>query len=352
MRAYKKWLIGLLIGVIVLAAAVYGYVSNGLSPAAKSNEEVKITIEQGMGSRAISDTLEKQGLIRNADLFLVYLKYRNEGSKFKAGTYAFKPGVSLDQIIDRINRGDTVKEETTRFTIPEGYTLRQIADKLALEGIADRKVFLEAAKNPDAIAPELAQTIPKGAVLKFPMEGYLFPETYEFKKGSTEQDILVRMTQELKSKLEQLPADWETTMKDKRKLTFHEMLTVASLVEREVIADQERPLVAGVIYNRLADEMRLQIDATVQYLFDKPKARLLYKDLELESVYNTYLHSGLPPGPIANPSLASIKAAIYPEPSKFLFYVTKKDGTRTHLFAETFKQHQKNIEISNQLAND
>jgi UPF0755 protein len=137
---------------------------------------------------------------------------------------------------------------------------------------------------------------------------------------------------------------------EEKKMTLHELLTIASLVEREVVIDEERALVAGVIYNRIEDGMMLQIDATVQYSLDKPKERLYEKDLLIDSPYNTYKVEGLPPGPIASPSIASITAALYPEESDYLFYVTKKDGSQSHLFAKTYEEHLKNIEKSKQAA--
>jgi UPF0755 protein len=129
-------------------------------------------------------------------------------------------------------------------------------------------------------------------------------------------------------------------------LTLHQLLTIASLIEREAVLDEERPLIASVIYNRLKIGQPLQIDATIQYLFATPKERLFEKDLQIESPFNTYLHTGLPPGPISDSSFASIKAALYPETSDYFYYVTKKDGSHSHLFAKTFAEHQKNIEKS------
>ncbi|MFD2612631.1 endolytic transglycosylase MltG [Paenibacillus gansuensis] len=351
MRRIQRFI---LLGIIVLAAvgaALFFYAKYQLNPVPAKSKSVQVTVKPGMSTSAISEELERKGLIRSSTVFALYLKYKNEGGKFQAGKYAFTPGATIQDIIERLNKGDTVKADTIRFTVPEGYTLRQIADKLSSEGYVERSSFLAAASRPAEIAPELAAYIPKEAVLKYPMEGYLFPETYEFAKGAKAAEILSRMASELESRLDQLPPDWESVIQA-RGQSLHDILTIASLVEREAIVDLERPIIAGVIYNRLDQKMRLQIDATVQYLLDKPKARLLYKDLKIESVYNTYLHEGLPPGPIASPSLASIKAAVYPEKSKFLFYVTKKDGTNTHFFAETYKQHLKNIEISNKLASE
>jgi UPF0755 protein len=195
----------------------------------------------------------------------------------------------------------------------------------------------------------IAEEIPAEANLRHHLEGYLFPATYELpKKDLTAKGIAETMLKETEKRLAEIP-DWESQL-EARGVTFHELMTIASLVEREVVADQERALVAGVIYNRLDEDMRLEIDATVQYLLDKPKERLLYADLEVESPYNTYRQKGLPPGPISSPSLESIQAALNPEKSDYLFYVTKKDGTQEHLFAKTYKEHLKNIEASKKMA--
>jgi UPF0755 protein len=173
----------------------------------------------------------------------------------------------------------------------------------------------------------------------------MFPETYEMKKGSTEEQIIARMLQETDRKLATLPEGWQDAMEESGK-SLHEIMTIASLIEREVVVDEERALVSSVIYNRLAEPMRLQIDAAVQYALDEPKERLLTKDLEIDSPYNTYKNDGLPPGPIASPSLASIEAALFPAESDYLFYVTKKDGSQTHLFAKTYNEHLRNIDKS------
>jgi UPF0755 protein len=181
------------------------------------------------------------------------------------------------------------------------------------------------------------------------LEGYIFPETYEVPQTSTDEKIVRRMFEELDRKLALLPADWQQQM-EKLGLTFHDIMTIASLIEREVVVDEERALVASVIYNRLNQKYPLQIDATVQYALDAPKERLLYVDLEVDSPYNTYKHAGLPPGPIASPGLKSIEAALYPDTSTYMFYVTKKDGTAEHYFAETYEAHQSNIAKSNENA--
>lgn len=333
--------------IIVIGGAGYGWLQ--MQPTAKSEQAINIPIEQGMGSSKIADLLENEGIIKNSLVFKVYLKTKNEGKSFKAGKYAMTPGMTYDEIIQKLNTGDVIPDEVIRFTIPEGYTVAQMAEKLSTEYGFNKEEFLKLSNDPSAFTSSLTGSIPADAPLLHRLEGYLFPETYELKKGSTEQDVIQRMLDELDKRTKQLPSGWEQQMKNHH-LDFHQLMTVASLIEREVVVDSERGLVAGVIYNRLEKGMPLQIDATIQYLFDKPKDRLFNKDLKIESPYNTYLHDGLPPGPIASPSLASIEAALYPTPSKYLYYVTKKDGTQTHLFAETYQEHLANIKKSKETA--
>lgn len=347
----KRWVINLwvslsLLGLMLLVAGgVLFYIWNNLQPT-KSGEVKQITINPGMSANAVADMLEQNGIIKNGFVFSYYLKLKDEGTRFQAGMYELSPGMENDAIIAKLNAGDTVAEETIRFTIPEGFTLLQIAEKLSSEGIVDKAKFLELAEKDQAWGDaEAVRDIPEEADLHKRLEGYLFPETYEMKKESTEEDIMIRMLTETDRKLGGLPDDWQTVLESSGK-TLHDILTIASLVEREVVVDEERAIVAGVIYNRLAYPMRLQIDATVQYALDAPKQRLSLADLEIDSPYNTYKIDGLPPGPIASPSLASIQAALYPADTDYLFYVTKKDGSQTHLFAKTFEEHQRNIQLS------
>ncbi|WP_245585937.1 endolytic transglycosylase MltG [Paenibacillus pinihumi] len=336
------WVIITLLGLILLAAAgAAGYVWNGLRPAAAGDTKL-VTIPKGSSPFKVAEVLEKEGIIRNAFLFKYYLRYKNEGSQFQAGSYELAPGMEPESIIAKLNSGDTAKEETVQFTIPEGYTVLQIADKLSAEGLVDKQQFLELAESKEMMSYSAeAALIEPMPDMHHLLEGYMFPETYEMKKGSTAKEIMIRMLQEMDRKLAKLPEEWDTVL-EQRKLNFHQMLTIASLIEREVVNDDERPIVAGVIYNRLKQGMKLQIDATVQYMLDKPKERLLIKDTEIKGPYNTYLISGLPPGPISSPSLASIEAALYPQENDYLYYVTKKDGTSAHYFGKTYNEHLKN----------
>ncbi|SEO13318.1 UPF0755 protein [Paenibacillus sophorae] len=348
MKSVIRNLLIVLLLLIAMAGAGIWYIWNGMKPVEPSGPAVNITIEKGMGSSEIADLLESKGIIRSALLFKGYLKWTNEGSQFKAGTYSAAPGATYDNLITRLNAGDVVKKETVVFTIPEGYTAKQIADRLAQAWGKDASLFLSLMDTGAELKETDILSIPQEKDIRHRLEGYMFPETYELVKDSTPQQIVEKMMEELQKKLDSIP-DWQTRLKA-RGLTLHELLTVASLVEREVVVDSERPLVAGVIYNRLNKGQKLEIDATVQYLFAQPKERLLYKDLEIKSPYNTYRNTGLPPGPICSPGLASIKAALEPEASDYYYYVTKKDGSQAHLFAKTYKEHLANIKKSQEAA--
>jgi len=346
------WKINLAIALIIflfalgLVGGVAAVVANGLAPM-KAGEERKVEIRDGMGTAQIAELLEEEGIIRSARVFRYYVRFKGEGTRFQAGTYLLRPGMELDELIAKFNRGDVVQPEMIRFTIPEGWTVEQIAADLAAKGYVDEQKFLELANRPEAFAGTRADAVPDDGRIRYRLEGYLFPETYAMPEGISEEEIIRRMLAELDRKLGGLPDGWEQRLEE-LDLDFHRLLTVASIIEREVAVDEERPIVAGVIYNRLKAGMNLEVDATVQYALGEQKERLLYEDLDVDSPYNTYANPGMPPGPIANPGIRSIEAALYPEESRYLFYVTKKDGTQEHYFAETFAQHQANIRKSNE----
>jgi UPF0755 protein len=213
-------------------------------------------------------------------------------------------------------------------TFPEGYTLKKIAARLKEKGlIQDEKSFLMLTKTQ-------GKSFKAGFPLPANLEGYLFPDTYTFAQGADEKTIV----QTLLSTFERKVAA-KITASGK---PVNETLIKASLIEREAEVEEDRAKIAGVIENRLKKSMRLQIDATVQYALPEHKPRLLFADLKFKSPYNTYLHKGLPPGPICSPGLPSVEAALAPERSSYLFYVAGKDGKK-HLFATTFAEHQRNI---------
>ena len=341
-RAGKLGCLFLIIIVIIVGIVVYGW--RAMQPTAASEQPVAYTLEQGTSSATLANQLEEKGLIRNATAFRLYLKMNSQGSQFKAGDYEFTPGMTYEQIITKLNNAEVIVPKTMKFTIPEGYTVTQIADKLSGEGFVDRAKFMALVDNPSQFKQAREWNVPTGKGILHPLEGYLFPATYNLPIESTEEDVIANMLAGTRTNLNSIK-ELDAKLKV-RKMTLHELLTEASLVEREVVVPQERAEVAGVIDNRLKKNMRLQIDATVQYALGKQKARLLYSDLEIDSPYNTYRNEGLPPGPIANPGIEAIRAALEPKTSEYLYYVTKKDGTGSHLFAKTYQEHLKNIETS------
>lgn len=333
--------------ILLLIASIGAFVYVSMRPVPASDQAVAFEIAEGTGTAGIADRLQEEGLIRSALLYKIYLRIENEGSSFKAGTHELFPGSDYAAITAALNgkAGTDVRRDSVKVTIPEGFTIKQIAERLSETGGWDAKTIRQLTREPEKFADDLPAGVPGNEGFQYALEGYLFPDTYEFSTDATEEDVVRRLVQETGKKLQSIP-DFDNLLKE-RGLTVHELLTVASLVEREAVVDSERPLIAGVIYNRLNDPMKLQIDATVQYALGEQKERLLYSDLEIDSPYNTYKNEGLPPGPIASPSLKSIEAALQPEASDYFFYVTKKDGSGEHLFAETFAEHEQNIEESN-----
>lgn len=344
-RKRSKAPLVLLLIVLLLIASISAFVYASMRPVEASGQPVTLEITEGTGTAEIADRLQEEGLIRSALLYKVYLKTENEGRAFKSGTYQMMPGSDYAAITAVLNgSGEVQREAVVKVTIPEGFTIKQIADRLNEAGGWDAKTIRELAREPEKFADDLPAEIPNDTGITYALEGYLFPDTYEFAADASEEDVVRRLVQETKRKLESI-SDFDSLLEE-RGLSVHELLTLSSLIEREAVVDTERPIIAGVIYNRLNEPMKLQIDATVQYALGEQKARLLYSDLEIDSPYNTYKHEGLPPGPIAAPSLSSIEAALQPETSEYFFYVTKKDGSGEHLFAETFAEHEQNIEKS------
>ena len=319
-----------LAGVIILLGVVMAAVFYGqLGPARPgTDEEEFFLIEQGSTPGEIAAGLEKQGLIKNARVFLTYARLTGNIEKFKAGEYLLKPSLNTPQVIAIIIKGRVV---AVTFTILEGYHLRQIAEVLAREGIVTEEKFWRLVKDGDFEYPFL-KDLPK---TERRLEGYLFPDTYTIPKGMAPAKVLDMMLKRFEQIINKMPPN-ETG------LSLHELVTLASIVEGESMLDKERPLVASVFLNRLDIDMKLDSDATIQYLFDKRKERVLLKDLEIKSPYNTYLNKGLPPGPIGSPGEASLKAVFQPDTSKYFYFVARKDNSGEHVFSRTLQEHNVN----------
>lgn len=272
----------------------------------------------------IGSELQRGGLIDYPRAFALYARIKGAGRDLKAGHYRFRVGQSWGEILGALRSGELV---TVPLTIPEGFTLREIAPRIAeLSGLpADSvRAFLE---NP-ALAEQLGVPGPT-------LEGYLFPETYRFSEG-LEVAAIVR---ELVARYRSFWGPRERALADSLELSEREVVTLASIVEEETRRGEERPRIAGVYLNRLRIGMLLQADPTVQYALGEPKPRLLFRDIDsvADHPYNTYVQPGLPPGPIASPGEASLRAVLEPEEHDFLFFVARPDGS--HVFTRTAREH-------------
>lgn len=319
------------------------YVYHQLQPIhTETEKKVKqVTIPKGSSVMQIADLLEQQGIIKNAGLFSLYAKWQGLAGELKAGDYQLHTAESVQEILQRMSKGD-VYADSIRITIPEGWNVEQIAAFVEQKGLGKKDVFLREINQGAFPEYPFVASIPKQQGRKHRLEGYLFPETYEVPKGATEREIISRMLAQFQKEMK---PEWIDTLK-KRKMSVDDAVTLASIVEREVVVDKERPVVAGVYYNRLRDDWLLQADATVQYVLGKQRDRITYADLKIDNPYNTYKHPGLPPGPIANPGRESLQAVVQPATHDYYFYVTKKDGTQEHYFSKTFAEHKEKNEQS------
>jgi len=313
--------------------------TESLGPTPQAGDVAVITIKQGDGAKDIAERLENAGVIQSSRLFRVLVAFMDIEDELVAGDYEFDKGMTTLTVIGRIHEGITAP---VVVTIPEGLRLEEIGAVLEGKGVVSASDFLAATKKPYDF-PFLAD-LPATAGL----EGYLFPATYGFSRTVTAEDVVRQMLKAFESSV--VPeAQGEVVTGD---LTLHQVITLASIVEREAVKAEERPLIASVFLNRLKVGMALQADPTVQYALgnDKEnvarygywKKELTLADLAVSSPYNTYQNMGLPPGPIACPGLDSIKAVLRPARTNYLFFVAKDDGS--HVFAETLEEHQRNVE--------
>ncbi|MDR1413056.1 MAG: endolytic transglycosylase MltG [Actinomycetes bacterium] len=333
-----------LVLLILLAAAGIGagwwLLFSGNSAGAGS-APVTVTIVEGAGTASIARTLESVGIIDHAIVFRARVRFANADARLRAGQYQLTPGTDYDALIAQLLAGP--KKETVTVTIPEGKTLAQTADIIA------EKLPAASADDFVALASGAAATYVdryswlEGAY-QGSLEGFLFPDTYQFEIDATAQTVIETML----SRFNDVWVGLEPRSADSADFTDAEIVTIASLVEREVAVDEERVLVSSVINNRLNKGMRLQLCSSVQFLLpgkEKSKLRLTNADIATESPYNTYLHEGLPPGPIANPGRDALNAALHPAKTKYLYFVlTGKDGSQT--FAATPAEFSKAKETS------
>ncbi|MBI5555922.1 MAG: endolytic transglycosylase MltG [Elusimicrobia bacterium] len=276
-----------------------------------------IAIEPGMNAKEVALLLKEEQMIRSPYLFMAYTRYKKLGHKLRPGCYDLNSDLSFAALLEKISKGETYG---VKVTIPEGYTSRQIASLLSTKKLVNRDQFLQIVRE-------------KG------LEGYLYPATYAILPGTRTEAIAQMMVE----KFNYVFGDQLLEQCDKLKLTQRQILILASIIEKEAKISAEKPEVAAVFYNRLKKKWLLESCATVQYAWGKTKPFLSRSDLKIKSSYNTYQNPGLPPGPICNPGLASIKAALYPDNSDNMFFISKGNGT--HKFSRYYREHLKEKQL-------
>lgn len=327
----------LLIGIVGLVGFLY--INSAMKPVDPDDDTIKkVKIPIGSSVNGISTLLEEQGIIKDARVFKYYIKFRNE-SGFQAGEYKLSPSMPIQDIVTSIKTGKLMKEAALKITIPEGKQLVQIADIIAVKTDQDPKEIFKTLNSEKFVNsmqerfPELLTSEIENKNVLYPLEGYLFPATYDFYE---EKPSLEAVVIEMLKKTEETLQAYETQM-SKKDYSVHQMLTFASLVEEEATAQVDRGKIASVFYNRIKKGMPLQTDPTVLYAKGSHKSKVLYKDLEVKSPYNTYKNKGLPPGPIANAGTTSIDAVLKPEKTDFLYFLATPEGEV--LYSKTLEDH-------------
>jgi UPF0755 protein len=322
--AGRTLVIALLVLVVVAAAGGLGY--RYATGASGPSRPVTVDIPDGATAADVGDILQEAGVIRWGVAFRVAAGFEGIESTLQAGTYDLRTNMTVTQVLDALRGGPV--SDTVTITFPEGLEVREVADLAASDLGLDPAAVEQAATSGAFTLPPY---LPPGTGT---VEGFLFPKTYEFPPEADADLIIDRLLQQFQQEAEGLP--WQEA--PKLGLTPYDVVIVASLVEREARVPADRPKIAAVIYNRIRRGMPLQIDATVQYALQEDNRILTFSDYKVASPYNTYLHPGLPPTPIASPGLASLRAALQPAPVDHLYFVVVDEQTGRHGFARTYQE--------------
>jgi len=321
--------LGRLVALTVLVVIVLGiaWFANALFQPFKGDggDPVRVTIPQGSSLSQIANRLEDAGVVEDAGFFQLRARIAGHSGDLRPGSYELRKDMSFTAALDVLQQG--VPPNVVQVAIPEGLSRSEI--RPLTKGL--RGNYVRASRRSSALDPA-AYRAPRGASL----EGFLFPATYELKKGRPVKQLVNQQLAHFKSNFSHVDLSYAR----RKNLTPYDVLTIASLIEREAMVGKERPLIASVIYNRLHDGIPLGIDATVRFVTGNWKRPLRQSELANPSPYNTRVHAGLPPGPIGNPGLSSIKAAAHPARTRYLFYVVKVDSCGEHKFAKTDAEFQ------------
>jgi len=319
--------LGVLLVLAVLGAiyVIYSVATGGESGPAP-DESARVEVVKGDTLSDVATKLEEAGIIKSAFVFGLQARYQGYATEIKTGRYTFEPGQDSEEILQKLTAGVAVP--TVTVTIPEGLTLEETAATVAAGSSVPATEFERAARRTNYEYAFLDDPDVKTT------EGYLFPAKYEFEKDVTAEQVVDRL---LEQYLFETQGPGMADAKERLDLTEHQVVTVASLIEKEAATPKEKPMIASVIYNRLRRGTPLQIDATIQYALERPKASLSLADLKIDSPYNTYEREGLPPGPICSPSRESIQAALNPADTNYVYYVLEADG-QSHFFTSNYNE--------------
>ena len=325
---WKKWTAIAVVAAVLLGAGLF--LAFGTSHTIErsdrdAGENIYMVVKPGTTASEISDRLMQLGVIDSRLRFWWLMKLQGDASKFKTGTYAFTPHMDEQAVLDKLVAGDTT---VVKFTIPEGFGIKEIAKRLADEGLVDEQEFLAEAKD---FAPY--DYMKKRPNVRYAAEGYLFPDTYVIHSDVSAEGIMKMMAEDFDTRL--TPALRQQAAA--KGLSIHDLITLASLVEKEARYDEDRPIIAQVFFKRLQMGMPLQSDTTLQYLMAGPKEDVSIADTKIDSPYNTYQHEGLPPGPIASPGMKSILAVLNPANTDYLYFVADRQG-HNH-YSQTYDEH-------------
>lgn len=286
-----------------------------------------IMIKEGMTTADIATLLHEKKLVKDPEAFRMEARFKNLADKLQAGPYQIEGGLSNSQIVDVMVKGH-IKQ--IRFTVPEGFTVVKTAKKLEAEGLGKADKFIAAAKD---YAPYAYMQTDNPNVL-FKAEGFIFPATYDFPVGISEEDMLKIMVEQFDKEMQ---ASGVAKTVQEKNLNMRDVVNMAAMVEMEAVFPEEQPRIAGVFLKRVAIGMPIQSDTTIQYILGAQKEIITFADTEIQNPYNTYQNMGLPPGPIASPGLKAIQAVLAPEDNEYLYFVAEKDGH--HRFTKTYEEH-------------
>ncbi len=327
-------LVLLLAGCGVAGDRGYDWVQSQVyTPMSSQSQPVNFHIDSGETSDQIAQDLYRQRLIRSPEVFLVWLKYRDSGARLEAGDFVLNRNMNMLRIIAALGRAH-VRQIT--LSLPEGFTMQLMAQRAAQAGLGTAADYLAAAQS-TSWQYDFLQARPPGAPQN--LEGFLFPDTYKLDRGAGARDLVKRQLDRFGEQVSpalRAQAGQPTAARPAESL--YSIITLASMVEREVSKDPDRAIVCGILYNRLVKSIPLQVDSTVLYGLDKPQGPLTDQDKQQDTPFNTYLHRGLPAGPISNPGLASINACLNPQKTDYYYYFS--DAHYVTRYARTFAEHQ------------